>query len=184
MNSASQVPFVDGEAWYCLKSLPKREHIAASHLRQFPDIAAVFCPRIRFKRATARGAVWFTEAMFPGYLFARFDLPAIHRKVRYAQGVREIVHFGKRFATIDDIVIEQLQAQSGESELVVISQPIAPGDSVQVVDGALKGLDAVVTRVLPANERVKVLLEFLGRTVEAELKQPAVLAKMSHPLAA
>ncbi len=184
MNASSQNTPGDGVAWYCLKSHPKHEHIAARHLRQFPDIADVFCPRLRFKRPTSRGAIWFTEAMFPGYLFARFDLPDIHRKVRYAQGVRDIVHFGTRFATVDDIVIDQLRLQSGDSEMVVITPPIVAGDSVQVVNGVLKGLNAVVTRVLPANERVKVLLEFLGRTVEAELKQPDVLGKVSHPLAA
>ncbi len=57
-------------AWYCLRSQPKHEHIAAAHLRLLEGVT-VFCPRIRFKRATRQGLVWVTEAMFPGYLFAR-----------------------------------------------------------------------------------------------------------------
>ncbi|HXO97259.1 MAG TPA: transcription termination/antitermination NusG family protein, partial [Chthoniobacterales bacterium] len=57
-------------AWYCLRAQPKREHIAAAHLRILQGVT-VFCPRIRFQRATQRGLVWVTEAMFPGYLFAR-----------------------------------------------------------------------------------------------------------------
>jgi transcription antitermination factor NusG len=40
----------------------------------------------------------------------------------------------------------------------------------RVAEGALAGLDAVVTQILPARARVRVLLDFLGRKVEAELE--------------
>jgi transcription antitermination factor NusG len=38
---------------------------------------------------------------------------------------------------------------------------------VKVGEGVFTGLEAVVTQVLSAQERVKILLEFLGRQVEA-----------------
>src|SRR6202008_1357728 len=80
-------------AWYCLRSQPKHEHIAAAHLRMLEHVT-VFCPRIRFKRKTRQGPAWVTEAMFPGYLFALFELAEMHRQVRYAHGVSGIVQFG------------------------------------------------------------------------------------------
>src|SRR5580658_9275398 len=83
-------------AWYCLRSQPKHEHIAAAHLRLLEGVT-VFCPRIRFKRATRKGLVFVTEAMFPGYLFARFELAEMHRQVRYTHGVRGIVRFADRY---------------------------------------------------------------------------------------
>ena len=49
------------------------------------------------------------------------------------------------------------------------------GDSVKVAEGAFAGLEAVVTQNLPARARVRVLLDFLGRKVEAELERSAVL---------
>ena len=58
--------------WFCLRAQPKREHIAAACLRQNSEVE-VFCPRVRFRKHTNRGPVWFVESMFPGYLFARFD---------------------------------------------------------------------------------------------------------------
>src|SRR6202048_1668123 len=91
-------------AWYCLRSQPKHEHIAAAHLRLLEGVT-VFCPRIRFKRATRQGLVWVTEAMFPGYLFARFELAEIHLRVRYAHGVSGIVQFGGWYPTIEDEVL-------------------------------------------------------------------------------
>ena len=51
-------------AWFCLRTQPKHEHIAAAHFRGDPDLE-VYLPRIRFKRATRRGPVWFTEALVP-----------------------------------------------------------------------------------------------------------------------
>ena len=44
-------------AWFCLRTQPKHEHIAAAHLKDDPGIE-IYLPRIRFKRATRRGPVW------------------------------------------------------------------------------------------------------------------------------
>lgn len=169
--------------WYCLHCQPKHEHIAASRLRKIDGVQA-YCPRIRFKRARSTGTAWVTEAMFPNYIFARFDFAALNRQVKYSQGVRNILQFGANYAAIDDAVIEDLKMQTDASEIVVAEYHVGPGDGVRIVEGAFKGLDAVVTQVLPARERVKILLEFLGRTIEAEIREPGVLANISHPLAA
>jgi len=37
---------------------------------------------------TKRGAVWFVEAMFPGYFFAQFDYITDGGRVEHAPGVR------------------------------------------------------------------------------------------------
>src|ERR1700749_1424726 len=99
-------------AWYCLRSQPKHEHIAAAHLRLLEGIT-VFCPRIRFKRATRQGLAWVTEAMFPGYLFARFKLTEMHLRVRYAHGVSGIVRFADRYPVIEEGALAQLRDHTG-----------------------------------------------------------------------
>ena len=80
------VNYPDELRWYCLRSQAKHEHIAAAYLRIVKEIT-VFCPRVRFKRQTRQGLVWVTEAMFPGYLFAQFDLATQLRQVEYGHGV-------------------------------------------------------------------------------------------------
>jgi transcriptional antiterminator RfaH len=170
-------------AWYCLRSQPKHEHIAAAHLRLLQGVT-VFCPRIRFKRATRQGLVWVTEAMFPGYLFARFELAARHRQVRYSHGVSGILRFADRYPTIEEEALAHLRGQTGAAEIKELDYKISEGDQVQIVGGAFVGLDAVVTQVLSAKERVKVLMEFLGRKMEAEVQWSSVLRQVSHPLAA
>jgi transcriptional antiterminator RfaH len=169
--------------WYCLRSQPKHEHIAAAHLRMV-DGVTVFCPRIRFKRTVRRGTVWVTEAMFPGYLFARFELAEMHRQVRYSHGVVGIVQFGHRYPTIEDRSLAHLREQTGAAEIKELNYALSQGDPVKIVDGVFLGLEAVVTQVVPARERVRILINFLGRKVEAELEHASVLPEVAHPLAA
>ncbi len=170
-------------AWYCLRSQPKHEHIATAHLRLLEGVT-VFCPRIKFKRATRQGLVWVTEAMFPGYLFARFELAEMHLRVRYAHGVSSIVRFADRYPTIEEGALAQLRGDIGAAEVKELSYDLSEGDQVQIVGGAFVGLEAVVTHVLSAKERVKVLMDFLGRKMEAEVQCSSVLRQEAHPLAA
>jgi len=165
---ASSQPASDRARWFCLKSQPKHEHIAAAHLRQTSTVE-VFLPRIRFKRATRQGTVWVTEALFPGYLFAQFDWQASLRLVQHSRGVRGVVHFGERWPAIPDEIILELQQTIGTNGLRIIPESFVPGDEVEIAGGAMRGLRAVVTRVLPGRERIAVLMEFLGRQTMIEL---------------
>ncbi len=157
-----------------MRSQLKREHIAARHLRQLPEIA-VLLPRIRFRRATRQGTVWVTEALFPGYLFARFEWRATLRIVHHAPGVAGVVHFADRWPTIPDEVIENLRAAIGEEEIHEIPSGFSPGDAVRIAGGAFHGLEAVVKQALPSRQRVLVLLDFLGRQTAVEVPVASVL---------
>ena len=154
-------------AWFCVRSQPKHEHIAAARLREAG--LEVFLPRIRFKKQTARGPVWVTEALFPHYLFARFDFANSMRLVRHAAGVSTVVHFGTHVPAVPDEVLRELREHIGADELHVLPERFAPNDRVQISGGPMHGLTAVVTRVMPAKERVKVLLDFLGQQTSVEV---------------
>lgn len=162
--------FLPGAAagWFCLRAQPKHEHIAAAHLKKMAGIE-VFLPRIRFQRATRQGLVWVTEALFPNYLFARFDWQQSLRQVQAARGVSGVVHFGQRWPQLEATVIAELRAACGTDELHTLPSELCPGDTVQIAEGTLRGLLAVVARVLPSQQRVAVLMEFLGRQTTIEL---------------
>jgi transcriptional antiterminator RfaH len=153
--------------WFCLRAQPKREHIAAACLRPISDLE-VFCPRVRFRKHTSRGPVWFVEPMFPGYLFARFDYAIYHRRVRQGPGTRGFVQFGDRLGLLPDELIRELKARMGDDELVEIDQGLEPGQNVQITQGPLQGLEALVTRLIAARHRVEILIEWMGRSLRAE----------------
>ena len=168
-------------AWYCVQAQPKHEHIAAASLRVMEGVEP-FCPRLRYRKSTRRGPVWFIEAMFPGYLFARFDFPALHRIVRYAHGVSTIVHFGTRVPKLEEALIYSLRerCEGSNGDTIVIDPELAPGSAVKVAKGSFLGFETIITRVIPARERVCVLLDFLGQQIEAELSRSDVV--LAEPL--
>jgi transcriptional antiterminator RfaH len=155
------------DSWFCLRAQPKREHIAAACLRQISDVE-VFCPRLRFRKLTNRGPVWFIEAMFPGYLFARFDYANRNRLIRQGPGVNGFVQFGERLAMLPEPLINEIKSQTSGNEVVEINPELEPGRTVQLARGPFLGLEAVITRLIPARERVEILIEWMGRTLHAE----------------
>ena len=173
-HSRAQLALSDEPLWFCLRTQPKHEHLAATTLRRHAQIRC-FSPRLRYPKATRRGRVWFVEAMFPGYLFAEFVYPLQHRRVEHSPGINGIVHFGDYLATLDRQTMGTLQEKTGEDEIVTINPEIKVGQSVRIAEGPFQGLEVLVTRLLPARERVKVLLEFLGRPVETEISTPKIL---------
>jgi transcriptional antiterminator RfaH len=173
--SRAQLALIRTPLWFCLKAQPKREHLAAIGLRRQLNVPC-YAPRLRFRRMTRRGAVWFVEAMFPGYLFAHFVYPDEHRRVGHSPGIQGIVQFGDDLATVDSALIHSLQQASGEDEIVTIDPEITVGQEVRITTGPFQGLEALVTRLMPAKERIRVLLSFLGRPVETEISLPQVLS--------
>jgi len=181
MESTPQ--FEKGEHWYCVRSKPKKERMAASGLASLHGLE-VFCPQIRFQRKTVRGAVWFQEAMFPGYLFARFDLFEMKRAVSYAPGVLNIPMFDNRLVSIPDAVIESLQQDLDAESVVEAIAPLEVGEETTILEGSMRGLKVKVIKLMPAQERVAVLMEMMGTLVEAVFPSDALEHRMKHPMAA
>jgi transcriptional antiterminator RfaH len=161
-------------AWFCLRSQPKHEHIAAGHLRQIEGVD-VFNPRIRFTRSTRYGPATVTESMFPNYLFARCNWRESLTRIHYAPGVSGIVHFGCKWPTVPDQAIEEIRAVLRTDGVHFISNEVLPGDSVNVSGGVFHGLQAIVTQVTPGKQRVMVLMDFLGRQTTVEVGLNAVV---------
>lgn len=175
------VPFENGERWYCVRTRPKKERVASETLAGLHGLE-VFCPQIRFQRKTVRGVVWFQEAMFPGYFFARFDFFEMKRLVSYSTGVLNIPGFGGRYVSVPDEVIESLRNEMDSANVVEAVLPLEVGEETTVLAGAMQGLKVKVIKLMPAQERVGVLLELLGTLVEAEFAIDALEHQLQHPL--
>ncbi len=165
--------------WYCLKTRPKREHIAAAHLKQLSEVES-FNVGLRVQRPTRRGLRWFAESLFPGYLFARFDFAESFRAVQACNGIHAIVHFGQRYAVIPTELIEELRSLGGEQLEIIIPNLIEIGKEVEIAEGPFAGLSAVVTRAMPGRERIQILLNFLGQEVKTEISRHSVLARTEN----
>lgn len=165
-------------AWFCVRSQPKREHIAAANLARLYRLE-IFNPRMRTKKVTRRGPVWFVENLFPNYLFARFVLATQLDDVKFTPGVSNVVQFGGRYPSIPAPIIEELRQNFGPNELQLSADFPTQGETVTITGKVLDGFRAVVLRVMPAKQRVQVLLEMLGSTSLVELSLASVVPERS-----
>jgi transcriptional antiterminator RfaH len=165
--------------WFCVRTQTKREHIAAKHLREMGEIE-VFCPRIKYRKATRRGTIWWLEPLFPGYLLAKFNLQDMERAVTFSQGIRGLVRFGSQIPPVPEnfvsALIQQVSQQSSEqTDLITLSPALTIGDEVEVASGPFQGMKGTIESITPAKERVKILLEFLGQTQPVNLDLFSIL---------
>lgn len=161
-------------SWYCLRTGVKQEAKVAALLCKEIGLETISLS-IRFRRLRRGVPIWVTEALFPGYVFARFSYPEQHRHVRSLSGVISIVQFGTVPAEVPSAVIAELRALSPVGEVLEVNPTLEAGSEVTVASGPLRGVRALITRVLPARKRVAILLEMLGMHREVEIESERVL---------
>lgn len=161
-------------AWYCARTKPKHEHLAAAHLRKNLNLE-VFQPQLRVERATQRGVVRVLEPLFPCYVFVHCVLEECLDEIQYANGVHSLVHFGDRIPPVADSIVEELRECFESEDTMTVPDRIAPGDEVTIGEGAFAGMRAYVLRLMPAKQRVQVLLEVLGGPTPVEVNRCSVV---------
>lgn len=176
MTYQAPEPAVFGEAWYCARTQPKHEHIAAANLAKQLGLE-IFHPRLRLERATRRGVVRVIEPLFPCYIFVRCDLEQQVNYIRYVNGISNLVHFGPNIPVVPSEVIEELRQCFESEEPMTVQDQLRAGAAVTVAEGSLLGSQGIVVRVLPAKQRVQILLDFLGRTTLTEVDRRSLIVQ-------
>lgn len=166
---------IAGLAWYCARTKPKHEHIAAASVSRNLGLE-VFQPRLRAERMTQRGIMHVVEPLFPCYIFVHCVLDEWLNEIRYTAGVSSLVRFGDRIPPVPDSVVNGLREcfEAGEPMMTVFDR-LSNGARVVLADGAFAGMSALVLRALPARNRVQVLLDILGRDTPVEVDRSSVV---------
>jgi transcriptional antiterminator RfaH len=154
-------------SWYVIQTKTKKELEAKSYLSM--KGVEVFSPTMEI--VTARGGKMVSEqqALFPGYLFGRFNLLEDYSLVRWGRGVRKIVGFGAEPLPVADEVIELIRSRALGGEIVKKACSFEPNDLVRVRSGPMKDLLGVFERWVSDSERVRVLLNLVGYRPAVEL---------------
>jgi transcription antitermination factor NusG len=82
----------------------------------------------------------------------------------HTQGVSGIVGHGLQRA-IPESIITDLRESLPDDIIVAPDPSLEPGAEIEFVSGSLKGLNGTVLAQLPAQNRIQILLEFLGNII-------------------
>lgn len=147
--------------WYCVHTKPRKEKQVAAYLDERLSLETYF-PRLKQRKTIRRVRRLVTGPLFPRYLFSRFDFSANYRAVRYAPDVIDVVSTGGRPAIVGDQLIGELKRWAGEAvDLITLQPDLSPGDRVEITDGPMRGLPAVILHIKNDSDRVAVLLSIL-----------------------
>jgi len=152
--------------WYVIRTEPRAEYLAASELER--EGFEVYFPRV----SVAFPRVGHTDTpLFPGYLFLKCDpdenewpvFRPIHRVASWVRSGNDIPALPGDFV---ESMIARLDELSGGEGLW---RRFKPGEAVWVESGSIQGLGKVIEGAKSPKARAKVLLEFMGRIVQAQV---------------
>lgn len=153
--------------WYVVQTKPKKEELARFHLER--ESIEVFFPRMEAFAAKNQKSRKVIKALFPNYLFARFDPYVSYRLVRYSRGVSRVVGFDGGPAPVDDEVITIIKRRVDKNCVVRRAYHLAARDRVRIRSGPLKDLIGIFDRWVSDEGRVRVLLNLLNYDASVEL---------------
>jgi transcriptional antiterminator RfaH len=144
--------------WWAIQCKPRQETRAQANLES--SGVRTFLPMTRhprFARSTREPAPKI-EPLFPRYLFARCDGPAMTHRIRFARGVSRILGTGSAPTSVDESIIAAIQQRVAGDGCVALRPAFQPGDAVRIVDGPLKDFVGVFEGSATADDRVRLLV--------------------------
>lgn len=160
---------------YVVQTHPRKEQLAARELRN--QDFEVFLPVIRRRPLLKRGRFEdrVPAPLFPKYLFVALDLEADPwSSVNGTRGVLRLLQMDdERPSPVPLAAMDRLLAAGEVLEEPAAALPFNVNDTVELIEGPLKGLRAVVQ--LCAADRVTLLLSLLGGQVQTTRCAPRAL---------
>ena len=158
---------IDMEGWFLLQTKSKQEGRAVDNLgRQGVNS---FCPMMRIEKLSRGSRVVRQEALFPGYLFVNFDQESVSlTTIRSTRGVSHFVTSSGAPVKVPESLIDQLMFRTDPDNEGTLSSLPSEGDSLYIVDGPFRGLDAVFSQP-DGDQRAIVLINLLNQQVSASL---------------
>jgi transcriptional antiterminator RfaH len=133
-------------------------------------------PRYLKSRRHARRVETVAAPLFPRYIFVAIDTAVQRwRSIHSTIGVSRLVCHGDNPVEVPNSVIDELKLGQDEQGFVQLERkhPFRPGEHIRVLNGAFSAYLGLFERMTD-NERVAILLDFLGRKVRVVLDADAI----------
>lgn len=164
------------EHWYVLHTKTSAERQVAILLEE-RDVET-FLPM-----ATVKPKVQKRAPLFPGYIFARFDLasgkPA---NWKWIPGLRYLVAYGDNAVPVPEEVIRLIAHKARELDEAKAKPafPFKQGDIVRVKDGPFADMLAIFDKACTPSKRVQILLQSLDRSYKLKIETDRIEKAPDH----
>ncbi|MCC7208725.1 MAG: hypothetical protein IT323_15565 [Anaerolineae bacterium] len=166
--------------WYTLRTKPHKERQVHGQL-EANDVETYF-PTITVTPVNPRASR--IRPYFPNYMFVRVDLEAVRFSVlQWLPGAVGLVEFGGVPAHIPDNFIHELRRRIAALEAMggLTFGELKKGDVVKITKGPFAGYEAIFDMRLSGTERVRLLLDVLGRLVNTTVSVGDIEKKRTGP---
>jgi transcription antitermination factor NusG len=146
--------------WYVIQTKPKKEEEAKSYLTT--KGVEVFSPLLEtflLKNGRMNRGL---KALFPNYIFGKFDLNQNYPLVRWAKGVKKVLGFGEFPTPISEEVVEIIKERTDIHGIVRLKCHFQANDLIRIKTGPLKDLLGIFESWISDSERVRILLNLVG----------------------
>ena len=114
--------------------------------------AEVFLPLLKSRAPRWGRMATSVGPLFPGYLFAKFDLQLEYFDIRYMSGVRGIVSAGTDPLAVPAAIVNEIRRRGVNDVIEIPDKPFGKGERVLVVGGPVPRLRGYLPR-LPLRPR-------------------------------
>ena len=160
--------------WFLVQTKVRQEQRAAENLER--QNVASFCPIIRVEKITRGKRAEAQEVLFPGYLFVQLgEFSVSTTAVRSTRGISHFVTSAGAPIKVPHGLVEQLRERVTVHADVVMSQLPKSGAKMQIIDGPLKGLNAIFAEP-DGNSRAIVMVTLLSQHVKTSMPFASLVA--------
>jgi len=154
------------KGWYVAFCKPAQEQVAQINAQN--QGFDTYLPMLTKQQVNRGKLSVIAQAMFPRYLFLRpsSDEQSV-ASLKSTRGIVKLVQFGFELGIAPDELIELLREVEASAHKDGPEMLFQQGDRVNVIDGPFKGFVAKV--LSKPSERVRLLLEFLGKSQQVSL---------------
>ena len=165
-NDLSITPGTPELKWYVVQSKPREEERALHFLKE--KGFQTYLPRMEVVKVRKFKNVKSKQALFPGYLFCRFDKDENLGHVRWTQGVKKLLPESVSPMFVDDEIVQAIHSLEQEDG-VIRKKPLQKNDRIRVARGPMQDVLGVFDNWTSDQGRVRVLLNFINYQASVEL---------------